>query len=124
MNGLLGGPAQEPPAPRAEKIWLSFRSERWENLDRIVGELEINGDYKKEIFSTVCKLDGLVAESRTLTWLIEPWKAEVERAYRDGYVEALNDFGIWKNGVQHIGCLERPIKEIIAEKFPELESGR
>lgn len=37
--------------------------------------------------------------------------------YMKGYVEALSDYGIWKDGVQRIGCLETPIKEIIKRKF-------
>ena len=41
-----------------------------------------------------------------------------ERFYRVGYCDALRDHGIWNNGVQRIGCLETPIKEIMAKRFP------
>jgi len=37
-----------------------------------------------------------------------------------GYLKALDDFGIWKNGAQHIGCLEVPVKKLrqmISEQF-------
>ena len=37
--------------------------------------------------------------------------------YLKGYWEALNDFGIWKDGVQRIGCLENPIKEVMKVKL-------
>lgn len=37
--------------------------------------------------------------------------------YKRGYVDALNDYGIWKDGVQRIGCMETPIKDVIAAKF-------
>jgi hypothetical protein len=47
--------------------------------------------------------------------------AALSIGYRAGYTEALKDFGIWKNGVQHIGCLETPIKEVLAKKFGEGE---
>ena len=39
--------------------------------------------------------------------------------YKEGYSDALHDFGIWGNGVQRIGCLETPIKEILKSKFPD-----
>jgi len=35
--------------------------------------------------------------------------------YNEGYKQALDDYAIWKDGVQVIGCLETPIKEIFAK---------
>jgi hypothetical protein len=32
-----------------------------------------------------------------------------------GFEYALDAFGIWKEGIQTIGCLDTPIKEIIKE---------
>lgn len=46
---------------------------------------------------------------------VEIWNA----GHKAGYIEALHDYGIWKSGVQHIGCLETPVKEIIQKKFGE-----
>lgn len=37
------------------------------------------------------------------------------KAWARGYVQCLRDFGIYKDGVQRIGCLEQPIKTIIEE---------
>jgi hypothetical protein len=37
------------------------------------------------------------------------------RAYNEGYKQALRDWSIWKDGVQHIGCMQHDIKEIIEE---------
>ncbi len=34
-----------------------------------------------------------------------------------GYETAVRDFGIYKDGVQKIGCLETPIKEIIERLY-------
>lgn len=34
-------------------------------------------------------------------------------AYRDGFIDALMAYGIWNDGVQRIGCLGKPIKDII-----------
>jgi len=34
---------------------------------------------------------------------------------REGYAQALDDFAIWKDGVQRIGCMDRDIKEIMRE---------
>jgi hypothetical protein len=45
--------------------------------------------------------------------------AALSIGYRAGYTEAVHDFGIWKNGVQTIGCLYTPIKEVLAKKFNE-----
>jgi hypothetical protein len=49
-------------------------------------------------------------------------QAEVEeiqdRFFREGYSTAVHDFGIWKDGVQRIGYLETPIKEVLSKRFP------
>lgn len=34
-----------------------------------------------------------------------------------GYETAVRDFGIYKDGVQKIGCLETPIKEVIERLY-------
>ena len=39
----------------------------------------------------------------------------LRRAYNEGYKQCLRDWSLWKDGVQHIGCMQRDIKEIIAE---------
>jgi len=30
----------------------------------------------------------------------------------EGYLSAIDDYGIWKNGKQVIGCMEKPVSEI------------
>lgn len=47
----------------------------------------------------------------------EDRKLKMARAH--GYCDALRDYGIWNNGVQTIGCLCTPIKEIIERKMKE-----
>ena len=37
---------------------------------------------------------------------------EINEAQIAGYFQCLDDFGIWKDGVQHIGCLQDDIKVI------------
>jgi hypothetical protein len=32
-----------------------------------------------------------------------------------GYARAILDYGIWNDGTQHIGCLQKPVREIIKE---------
>jgi len=48
-------------------------------------------------------------------------KPDPEESYKAGYKQALDHYGIWKDGIQVIGCLETPVKEIIKkvdkEKF-------
>lgn len=39
--------------------------------------------------------------------------------YLKGYFEAIEDYGIWKNGTQIIGCLENPIKLVKERKLRE-----
>jgi len=43
-----------------------------------------------------------------------------KEAYRFGYIEALREFGIWKDGVRRIGALETDINDIIKEIDAEL----
>lgn len=40
--------------------------------------------------------------------------------YLRGYWKALNEYGIWNNGVQRIGCLETPIKEVMIKKLKNM----
>ena len=42
-------------------------------------------------------------------------KLRNELSRLDGYMDAVRDFGIWKDGIQTIGCRETPIKEIEEE---------
>ena len=41
-----------------------------------------------------------------------------KEAIRSGFIYALNQYGIWKNGEQTIGCMETNIKDVI-KKFDE-----
>lgn len=41
-------------------------------------------------------------------------------SYLRGYWRALSDFGIWKKGKQHIGCLETEINEVMDNKLKEM----
>ena len=36
---------------------------------------------------------------------------KLERAWQAGFDHALDWYGIWKDGVQVIGCMENPISE-------------
>ena len=47
---------------------------------------------------------------------IEPLEPTTH-AYLRGYYQAINDFGIWRNGTQYIGALETPIKEAMLQKL-------
>lgn len=47
--------------------------------------------------------------------------AVMNEAYLAGYRNALEDFGIWKDGVQRVGCLETPIKEAYEKKRAQME---
>ena len=40
--------------------------------------------------------------------------------YWHGYKRACEDFGIWQNGAQYIGCLSRPVKDVLREKWTQL----
>ena len=39
--------------------------------------------------------------------------------YLKGYIEAINDFGIWKDGTTTIGCMETPTKKVIERKLKD-----
>jgi|694.fasta_scaffold35311_5 hypothetical protein len=41
-----------------------------------------------------------------------------KKAYREGYATCLQDYGIWKNGKQYIGCMETHIQDAL-RKFDE-----
>lgn len=39
----------------------------------------------------------------------------LEIAYRMGYEDALRNYGIWRDGEQLIGAMQRPLREVLAE---------
>lgn len=46
------------------------------------------------------------------------WLKEIKlQMFLRGYETAVRDFGIYKDGVQKIGCLETPIKEVIERLY-------
>lgn len=42
-------------------------------------------------------------------------KDDFDKGFESGFKYALEQFGIWKDGVCRIGCLDTPIKEILKE---------
>ena len=44
---------------------------------------------------------------------------KLEIAYRLGYLHAVQNYAIWKNGVQYVGAMLRPFKEVAAEFWNE-----
>jgi hypothetical protein len=42
-------------------------------------------------------------------------EATVADAYRFGFRDCLRLFGIWKDGEQTIGCMQKPIKDYISK---------
>lgn len=37
------------------------------------------------------------------------------KAYKQGYIDAISNYAIHKDGEQLVGCMQRPLKEVIAE---------
>ena len=46
------------------------------------------------------------------------------QAYAAGFTAALRCFGIYKDGVQRIGCMENPIKGYIEDINRQLKEGK
>ena len=44
----------------------------------------------------------------------EQFDAHIKEAHKEGYFKCLDDYAIWKDGVQRIGCGEQDIKDIMA----------
>lgn len=40
-------------------------------------------------------------------------KAERRIAYLEGMIEGITMYAIWKNGDQLVGCLQKPLKEVL-----------
>ena len=34
--------------------------------------------------------------------------------YDAGYIQAISDYGVWKDGTQVIGCMETPVREVVS----------
>ncbi len=39
----------------------------------------------------------------------------------EGQIQGIRDYAIWKNGEQKVGCLEKPLKEVLAPLHAELD---
>lgn len=39
----------------------------------------------------------------------------LDEAYRRGYIDALSNYAVWRDGQQYVGVLARPLKEVIEE---------
>ena len=39
----------------------------------------------------------------------------LEGSYREGYTDGVSNYAIWKDGEQLVGCMQRPLKQVLAE---------
>jgi hypothetical protein len=56
--------------------------------------------------------------------LTEEQRDNLRLAYLEGMVEGITDYAIWRNGEQLVGCMERPLKEVLKPYKVEIESIR
>lgn len=49
-----------------------------------------------------------------ISTVIEVLDLHTRIAFLDGKIEGIRDYAIWHNGEQLVGCLEKPLKEVIA----------
>lgn len=42
-------------------------------------------------------------------------------AFLRGKIEGIRDYAIWKNGEQLVGCLQRPLPEVLAPYIREID---
>lgn len=66
------------------------------------------------------KTNFFVDFDRPLREKLRPDLTDVERARLWGYIEAVTDFAIWKEGKQTIGALDTPPNEAILRRAREL----
>lgn len=46
----------------------------------------------------------------------QPYQTEKEHnAYIEGMIHGITMYAIWRNGEQLVGCMQRPLKKVIAE---------
>lgn len=38
-----------------------------------------------------------------------------QQAYREGYIDAVRNYAVWKNGEQLVGVQQRPLPEVLEE---------
>lgn len=43
------------------------------------------------------------------------FEKEYEMGYRQGYIDAISNYAVWRDGVQYVGILQTPLKEMIEE---------
>jgi len=68
-----------------------------------------------------CKMKHL--NKQALAWrkkMNAKINAEEKRAYFKGYADSTDDFAIWRNGKQLVGCIERPKETVLFNKWKEL----
>lgn len=42
-------------------------------------------------------------------------KKSYEKGYRQGYIDAITNYAVWRDGEQYVGVLQTPLKEVIEE---------
>lgn len=47
--------------------------------------------------------------------------SHMKGCYDEGYMQAISEYGIWKDGTQVIGCMETSVQEII-ESIRDLDN--
>ncbi len=40
---------------------------------------------------------------------------QLEIAYRMGYEDAVGNYAVWNDGVQYVGAMRRPLREVLAD---------
>ena len=55
----------------------------------------------------VYKIDRATCLGRNAT-------SHMQDCYDEGYIQAISDYGIWKDGIQVIGCMETPVREVVS----------
>jgi hypothetical protein len=64
--------------------------------------------------------DDAYKTARTM-WLGKNANSHMKDCYDEGYMQAISDYGIWKDGTRVIGCMETSVLEII-ESIKDLDN--
>ena len=48
-------------------------------------------------------------------------KIEIEISFIRGLMEGIRLYAIWENGEQLVGCLKKPLKEVLQEHIDKIE---
>ena len=101
----------------ARDIWREFADEVQDADGWRPNAYELASAVGLAACKRIAELEAELATQRSLADMLRSDVSALERmrdsAFRAGWEKGVRDFAIWRNGEQLVGCLRRPLAEVL-----------